>query len=65
MEESAYLADLVYDDPRPIVFTGVQLRGGSVFAGDLSPWQARLLLAAALALAPDDPQRVLPQHLAV
>ncbi|MGY1717607.1 asparaginase [Blastococcus sp. SYSU DS0552] len=38
-------------------------RGGAVFAGDLSPWQGRLLLAAALALAPDDPQRVLDQHL--
>jgi L-asparaginase len=40
-------------------------RVGAVFAGDLSPWQARLLLAAALALAPDDPQRVLADHLAV
>lgn len=40
-------------------------RGGAVFAGDLSPWQGRLLLAAALAFAPDDPQRVLSQHLAV
>jgi L-asparaginase len=40
-------------------------RAGAVFAGDLSPWQARLLLAAALALAPDDPQRVLADHLAV
>src|SRR3982751_5920894 len=33
-------------------------RAGAVFAQDLSPWQARLLLAAALALAPDDPLRV-------
>jgi L-asparaginase len=40
-------------------------RGGAVFAGDLSPWQGRLLLAAALALAPDDPQRVVTRHLAV
>jgi L-asparaginase len=40
-------------------------RGGAVFAGDLSPWQGRLLLAAALVLAPDEPQRVLAQHLAV
>jgi L-asparaginase len=40
-------------------------RGGSVFAGDLSPWQGRLLLAAALALSPGDPQRVLAPHLAV
>ncbi|MCZ2805570.1 asparaginase [Modestobacter sp. VKM Ac-2983] len=40
-------------------------RGGAVFAGDLSPWQGRLLLAAALAVAPDDPLRVLAQHLAV
>jgi L-asparaginase len=30
-------------------------RAGAVFAGDLSPWQGRLLLAAALALAPDAP----------
>ncbi len=40
-------------------------RGGAVFAGDLSPWQGRLLLAAAIALAPDDPRRVLTEHLAV
>ena len=39
-------------------------RAGALFAGDLSPWQGRLLLAAALALAPDDPQRVLTAHLA-
>ncbi|HEY2222333.1 asparaginase [Actinomycetospora sp.] len=30
-------------------------RAGALFAGDLSPWQARLLLAVALASAPDDP----------
>ena len=40
-------------------------RAGAVFAGDLSPWQGRLLLAAALALAPDDPYRVLADRLAV
>jgi L-asparaginase len=39
-------------------------RAGAVFADDLSPWQGRLLLAAALALAPDDPQRVLAHRLA-
>lgn len=39
-------------------------RAGAVFGGDLSPWQGRLLLAAALAVAPDDPQRVLTTHLA-
>jgi L-asparaginase len=39
-------------------------RAGAVFAGDLSPWQGRLLLAAALALAPADPQRVLAERLA-
>ncbi len=39
-------------------------RAGAVFGGDLSPWQGRLLLAAALAVAPDDPQRVLTAHLA-
>ena len=38
-------------------------RAGAVFAGDLSPWQGRLLLAAALSVAPDDPQRVLAEHL--
>ncbi len=32
-------------------------RAGALFAGDLSPWQARLLLAVALATAPDDPVR--------
>jgi L-asparaginase len=40
-------------------------RAGAVFAHDLSPWQGRLLLAAALALAPDAPQRVLADRLAV
>ncbi|MDK3257542.1 asparaginase [Blastococcus capsensis] len=40
-------------------------RVGAVFAGDLSPWQGRLLLAAALAVAPEDPQRVLAQQLAL
>ncbi|WP_104523503.1 asparaginase [Blastococcus atacamensis] len=40
-------------------------RAGAVFAGDLSPWQGRLLLAAALALAPDDPQRLLASQLVV
>ncbi|MDL5157467.1 asparaginase [Actinomycetospora termitidis] len=30
-------------------------RAGALFAGDLSPWQARLLLAVALAAHPDDP----------
>lgn len=32
-------------------------RGGAVLAGDLSPWQARTLLAVALAADPDDPVR--------
>jgi L-asparaginase len=39
-------------------------RGGAVFAGDLSPWQGRLLLAAALAVAPGDAQRVVTRYLA-
>lgn len=30
-------------------------RAGALFCDDLSPWQARLLLAVALAVAPDDP----------
>lgn len=36
---------------------------GAVFAGDLSPWQGRLLLAAALSLDPQDPYRVLADRL--
>ncbi|WP_338090831.1 asparaginase [Planosporangium thailandense] len=43
---------------------GVDLaRAGAVFASDLSPWQARLLLSAALAVAPEDPVRVVSAHL--
>ena len=38
-------------------------RAGALFAGDLSPWQARLLLAAALVVDPDEPQRVLAGRL--
>ncbi|GAA4630877.1 asparaginase [Actinoallomurus vinaceus] len=35
---------------------GSDLAGvGAVFGGDLSPWQGRLLLAAAIAARPDDP----------
>jgi L-asparaginase len=33
------------------------LRDGAVFAADLSPWQARLLLCVALASRPDEPTR--------
>ncbi|MGY1828002.1 asparaginase [Blastococcus sp. SYSU DS0541] len=39
-------------------------RDGALLAGDLSPWQARLLLAAALAVAPDDPLALVAGHLA-
>jgi L-asparaginase len=38
-------------------------RAGALFAADLSPWQARLLLTAALALDRSDPQRVLTDRL--
>jgi L-asparaginase len=38
-------------------------RAGARFAADLSPWQGRLLLSAALAHDPDDPQRVLDAQL--
>jgi L-asparaginase len=38
-------------------------RDGALFGGDLSPWQGRLLLAAALALDPQDPGRVLARRL--
>ncbi|MCF6509669.1 asparaginase [Blastococcus sp. MG754426] len=38
-------------------------RDGAVLAGDLSAWQARLLLAAALAVAPHDPLAVVRDHL--
>lgn len=39
-------------------------RDGAVLAGDLSPWQARLLLAAAIAVSPHDPLAVVRDHLA-
>jgi L-asparaginase len=38
-------------------------RAGAVFAADLSPWQARLLLSVALAAAPDHPGAVVRQWL--
>ena len=38
-------------------------RAGARFADDLSPWQGRLLLAAALAHDPEDPQRFLDTQL--
>ena len=38
-------------------------RDGALFGGDLSPWQGRLMLAAALALDPQDPGRVLAGRL--
>ncbi|MGY1637811.1 asparaginase [Geodermatophilus sp. SYSU D00742] len=38
-------------------------RAGALFAGDISPWQGRLLLAAALAHDPRDPRRVLADRL--
>ncbi|GAA0354581.1 hypothetical protein NE235_36250 [Actinoallomurus spadix] len=38
-------------------------RAGALFGGDLSPWQGRLLLAAAIAGRPDDPAGALRQVL--
>lgn len=38
-------------------------RAGARFAADLSPWQGRLLLAAALAVDPEGPHRVLADRL--
>ncbi|PZH17797.1 asparaginase [Streptomyces sp. NTH33] len=38
-------------------------RAGAVFAGDLSPWQARLLLSVALTHKPEDPGPVISQWL--
>ncbi|WP_347056962.1 asparaginase [Blastococcus sp. HT6-30] len=38
-------------------------RAGALFAGDLSPWQGRLLLAAALSLDPREPHRLLVDRL--
>jgi L-asparaginase len=44
---------------------GVALeRAGAVFAGDLSPWQARVLLAVACTLPDQDPLGVVRQWLA-
>ena len=43
---------------------GIDLDGaGAVFADDLSPWQGRMLLAAALAVAGDSPRRLLRRWL--
>jgi L-asparaginase len=39
-------------------------RAGAAFGADLSPWQGRLLLSAALACSPDDPLRVVAGYLA-
>ena len=36
---------------------------GALFADDLSPWQGRMLLAAALSVSPDDPLRPVRQWL--
>ncbi len=36
---------------------------GAVFGDDLSPWQARMLLAAAVAAAPEDPRELVSQWL--
>lgn len=45
---------------------GAQLmQSGAQFADDLSPWQGRLLLAAACAVSPRDPQTVVGDWLAV
>ncbi|WP_345444464.1 hypothetical protein [Actinoallomurus vinaceus] len=38
-------------------------RARALFGGDLSPWQGRLLLAAAIATRPDDPARAVRQAL--
>jgi len=43
---------------------GARLAGdGALFGGDLSPWQGRLLLSAALAVDPRDPAGVLAGRL--
>jgi L-asparaginase len=43
---------------------GAALAGaGGQFAGDLSPWQARVLLVLALAADPADPRALLDEHL--
>ncbi|GII22626.1 L-asparaginase [Planosporangium mesophilum] len=38
-------------------------RAGALFAADLSPWQARLLLSTALVVDPHDPLRVVREYL--
>ncbi len=49
MEETAYLADLLHDDPRPVVFTGAQRAADSTEPDG----PANLRAAIALAASPD------------
>ncbi|MDP9988443.1 L-asparaginase [Arthrobacter oryzae] len=49
MEETAYLADLVHDDQRPVVFTGAQLAADSAFPDG----PANLARAIAVAGSPE------------
>jgi len=43
---------------------GAALAGaGALLAGDLSPWQARMLLGLALAADPASPRALLDEHL--
>ncbi|MGC9670688.1 asparaginase [Planosporangium sp. 12N6] len=57
----------VYSGPVVPLYTGGGgadlVRAGALFAADLTPWQARLLLATALAVDPHDPLRIVRAYL--
>lgn len=49
--------------PRYAAGGGALVDRGALLAGDLSPWQARILLGLALAAGPADPRALLDEHL--
>jgi L-asparaginase len=49
--------------PRYAAGGGALVGAGGLLAGDLSPWQARVLLLLAMAAEPADPRELLDQHL--
>jgi L-asparaginase len=57
------VCSLMPSGPAIPLYAGGMANAGAAFAGDLGPWQARLLLAAAIA-APGDPTRTIATWLA-